>query len=82
MGLEQDSRSKAGHHSKARIEARDNKSYEWLHPGHLHFCQTMDLRVIGAQHQLHYQCHQCLRGQEDQGTHAVANVPTRNQEAI
>ena len=35
----------------------------------------MDLRVIGAQHQLHHQCHQCLRGWEDPGIHAMADIP-------
>ena len=51
-------------------------------PSCLHCHQTMDLRVIGAQHQLHHQCHQCLRGQEDPSVHAMADVPTGNQEAI
>ena len=82
LDLRQDSRSKAGHHSKAGIEVRDNKSYGWLHPSCLHIHQTMDLRVIGAQHQLHHQCCQCLRGWEDQGVHTLASVPARNQEAI
>ena len=48
-------------------------------PSHLHFCQIMDLRVIGAQGQLPHQCHQCLRGQEDWGIHAMADVCTGNQ---
>ena len=80
--LRQDSRSEALHHSKARTEARDDRSYGWLHPSHLHFHQIMDLRVTWAQCQLHHQCHQCLRGWEDQGIHALADAPTRNQEAI
>ena len=39
----------------------------------------MDSRVIGAQHQLHHQCHW---GWEDWGIHGMANIPVRNQEAI
>ena len=44
------------------------------------FIRIMDLRVIEAQHQLHHQCHQCLRGQEGQGVHAMTDTPARNQE--
>ena len=55
----------------------ETMSYGWPHPGHLHFDWTMDLRVIGAQHQLHHQCHQCLRDLEDRGIHAVDQWPHR-----
>ena len=65
-----------------KTEAKDNGSYGWLHPNHPHFCQTMDSRVIGAQCQLHHQCPQCLRGQEDPGIHVMADIPTGNQETI
>ena len=69
-------------HNEARTEVRDNGSYGWLHPSHPHSHQTMDLRVIGAQSQLYHQCPQCLRGQEDPGTHVKTEIPTGNQEAI
>ena len=82
MGLRQDSRNEAGHHSKARTEAKDNGSYGWLHASCPHSHQTMNLRVIGEQYQLHDQCHQCLRGWEDPGIHIMADIPTGNQEAI
>ena len=75
LGLGQDSRNEVGHHSEVRTEAKDNGSYGWLHPSHLCSHQTMDLRVIGAQHQLHHQCHQCLWGWEDPGIHIVADIP-------
>ena len=81
-GLGQDSRSEAGCCSEARTTARDNKGYGWLHPSHPYFSQTMDSKAIGAQHQLHHQCCWGLRGWEDWGIHAMANVPIRNQEAI
>ena len=54
--------------------AIDNKSCGWFHPSHLHICQIMDSRVIGTQHQLHHQCHQCLRGWEDQGIHPMGGI--------
>ena len=82
MGLRQDSKNEARHHGEARTEARGNKGYGRLHPGHLCFCQIMDLRVIGVQSQLHHQCCQCLRGWEDRGVHAMSNIPTGNQEVI
>ena len=75
LGLGLDSRSKAWSHSEARIKARDNRSYGWLHPSHLHSHQTMHLRVIGAQHQLHHQCCQCLRGQQYPGIHTGQTSP-------
>ena len=60
--LGQDSRSEARCCIRARIETRDNKSYGWLHPSHLHSHQTMDLRVVGAWHQLHHQSCQFRTG--------------------
>ena len=47
-----------------------------------HSCLTMDLRETEAQHQLHHQCLQCLRDQEDPGVHIKADIPAGNQEAI
>ena len=81
LALRQEIRNEARHQSEAGTEARENESYGQLHPCHLCFCQIMDLRVIGARHQLHHQCHQCLRGWEDWGIHAMANTPAGNQEA-
>ena len=69
-------------HKEAETEAKDNWSYGQLYPSHPCSHQTMDLRVIEAQCQLHHQCPQCLRGQEDPGTLTVADIPTGNQEAI
>ena len=37
LAIGQESRNEAGHHSEAGTEARDNKSYGWLHCGHLCF---------------------------------------------
>ena len=84
LALKQDSRSKAGccSKAKARTEARDNESYGWLHASCLCFHQIIDSRVIGVQHWLHHQCHQCLRVQEDQGICTVANGLIGNPEAI
>ena len=66
----------------ARQGLRPETSYGWLHLSHHGSHQIMDLRVIGAECQLHHQCHQCLRGWEGQGVHGMANDPTGNQEAI
>ena len=82
LALGQESRNGAGHHSEVRTEARDNKKYGSLHHSCLCFHQIMDLRVIGAQHQLHHQCCQGLRGQEDWDIHTVGDIPAGNQEAI
>ena len=81
MGLGQDKRNEAGHCREARTEAKGNRSYGLLHPSHLHSHQTMDSRVIGAQHQLHHQCLQCLRGWEDPGIHVMVDISAGNQEA-
>ena len=63
-------------------EGRDNRSIMWLYPRCLPFCQIIDSRAIEAQHQLYHQCCQCLRGQEGWDIHAMADIPTGNQEAI
>ena len=82
MALNQDIRSEVRCHSEAGTEARENESYGWLHPSHLHSHQIMDLKVIEAQHQLAYQWHQCLRDQEVLGIHAMAGSPIGNPQAI
>ena len=69
-------------HNEARTKVRDNRSYGWLQPSHPPSHEAMDSRVIGAKHQLHHQCPQCLRGQEDPGAHIMADIPIGNQEAI
>ena len=75
-------RSKAGHHSEAGTEARDNKSYAWSHLSHLPSHQIMDSKVTEVQHQLPHQWHQCLRDWEVLGVHTMADSPVGNLEAM
>ena len=68
----------------ARLEQRPKTTgvMDGSTPDAFALIRPMDLRVIGAQHQLHHQCLHCLRGQEDPGVHIMADIPAGNQEAI
>ena len=82
LATDQYTRGEVGCHSEAEIEAGGNKSFGWPHPSDLHSHQIADSNVTEVQHQLPYQCHQCLRDQEVLGIHTMTNGPTGNPKVI
>ena len=74
--------NEAEHYDKAGIAAKGDETYGQPHPHHLHFHQSMGLRVTKVQCQLPHQCQQDLINLEVPGIQTTAKDATKNPEAI